>query len=123
MIAVDQTTFGAPGGNCFSACIASLLELRIEDVPYFMDSSRWWEDFETWLLPLGYFPLLVPLDGEWAPPGLHVLSGTSERGARHSVVARGREIVHDPHPGRAGLVTRDRTVVLVPLDPSRRTDL
>lgn len=33
---IDQTTFGVPGGNCFSACVASLLELSIDDVPYFM---------------------------------------------------------------------------------------
>ena len=118
MIPVDQTTFGFPGGNCFSACVASLLECPIDGVPYFMGSTRWWEDFERWLLPLGYYPILVPIDGTWAPPGLHILSGTSDRGARHSVVARGREIVHDPHPDRSGLATRDRTIVIVPLDPA-----
>ena len=29
---VDQTSFGFPGGNCFSACVASILELPIDDV-------------------------------------------------------------------------------------------
>lgn len=42
---VDQTTFGFPGGNCFSACIASLLEMPLDDVPYFMHGD-WYDAFQ-----------------------------------------------------------------------------
>ena len=35
----------------------------------------------------------------------------------HCVVARGREIVWDPHPSRAGLLDWQETTVLVPIDP------
>ncbi len=38
---VDQTTFGHPGGNCFSACVASLLEMSVDQVPYFMGHDDW----------------------------------------------------------------------------------
>lgn len=35
MIGVHQTVLTVPGGNCFEACIASLLEVPIDAVPYF----------------------------------------------------------------------------------------
>lgn len=38
---------------------------------------------------------------------------------QHSVVARGTEIIHDPHPSRAGVLSHDDVVVLVPFDPGR----
>jgi hypothetical protein len=41
MKSVDQTTFG-PNGNCFSACVASLLELPIDAVPFFMSAGDGW---------------------------------------------------------------------------------
>jgi hypothetical protein len=121
---VDQTTFGFPGGNCFSACVASLLELSIDDVPYLMDDDEWYLHFRRWLAPRGFYPLCFVLDGGWTPDGLHILSGKSPRDpdnqkALHSVVARGSEIAHDPHPSRAGLLRRDDVVVLIPLDPMR----
>lgn len=98
MTPVDQTVLWNPGGNCFSACVASLLDLGIDDVPYFMGDDQWWQRFEAWLLPRGYWPVSVPIDDEWFPPGLHILCGYTSKDALHSVVARGREILHDPHP-------------------------
>ena len=122
---VDQTTFGSPGGNCFSACVASLLEIPIEEVPYFMDGGAWFERFAEWLRPRGYWPLCFKSSRDgWTPAGLHILSGKSPRelanpNALHSVVAHGGEIEHDPHPSRAGILTRDDFVILVPIDPAR----
>ena len=120
---VDQTTFGFPGGNCFSACVASLLGLDLAAVPYFMDDEdKWWDFFSSWLRPHGMWAVCFELkrDG-WVPEGLHILSGTSPRAEKpedkHSVVADGRRIVHDPHPSRAGLASRDDVILLIPLDP------
>lgn len=131
---VDQTVFVVPGGNCFSACVATLLELELAEVPYFMGDGppdqpcNWFELFAAWLDPLGFYPLCCTLGGDdrWRPQGLHILSGLSPRAVdlgetwQHSVVARGDRIVHDPHPSRAGLCSRDDVVVLVPFDPARR---
>lgn len=128
MIAVDQTTFGFPGGNCFSACLASILELPIDDVPYFMgdsledDGGAWFKRFEEWLAPRNLYPVCFRVGDGWRPEGLHILSGKSPRAlaspkALHSVVARGRDVVHDPHPSRAGVLSHDDVVLLVPLDP------
>lgn len=121
---VMQTTFGFPGGNCFSACVASLLHLPIEDVPYFMGADdKWWDMFLAWLEPRGYYAICFPLRADQALPGYYVLSGRSPRGTAdadlHSVVARGLKIVHDPspEPRRGELLSREDAIVLVPLDP------
>lgn len=130
---VDQTVFTVPGGNCFSACVATLLELELDDVPYFMGDeppdqpSEWFERFAGWLARFGFYPLYCALGGDnrWRPHGLHILSGLSPRAAelgetwQHCVVARGTEIIHDPHPSRAGVLSHDDVVVLVPFDPRR----
>lgn len=120
---VDQTTFGNPGGNCFSACVASLLELPIEDVPYFMGAEDWLAEFNAWLRPHGFYAVPTEVNRYWEPAGLCILSGTTERSRAprdlHSVVARGYEALHDPHPSRAGLLTKKDVVMLVPLDPAR----
>lgn len=122
---VDQTTFGFPGGNCFSACVAGLLGVELLDVPYFMDEGEgWFERFNEWLQRRHrYWALCFKLaeQGKWRPDGLHILSGRSPRGKGpedyHSVVADGDRIVHDPHPSREGLLTHHDVVLLVPQDP------
>lgn len=50
MLPVFQTRFNGPGGgNCLSACVASLLELPIEQVPDFNASSGYWfRDLVDW---------------------------------------------------------------------------
>jgi hypothetical protein len=119
---VDQTRFGSPDGNCFAACVASLLEIPLEEAPDLMKLPDWYVAFEEWLRPRGLYPVGFSCDGEppgWALAGLHILSGGSPRGDfLHSVVARGREIVHDPHPSRDGLRSLKDRIVLVPLDPA-----
>jgi hypothetical protein len=48
---VDQTKFGRLAGNCMQACIASILEIPIEEA---FDSSpygpgkEWWNPFQEW---------------------------------------------------------------------------
>lgn len=116
---IDQTTFGHPGGNCFSACVASLLEIEIEAVPYFMGVQDWVPGFAKWLERYGYYPVFVsqaPTD-DWHPKGFYILGGQSPRGP-HAVVARGLEVVHDPHPSRDGLSKIEDCTLLVPFDPA-----
>lgn len=128
---VDQTTFGIPRGegfevgNCFSACVASLLELPIEDVPTFVtcepgDRLIWRTHFLSWLKPRGYYALTFQYneDIHCMPEGFCILGGQSPRGS-HAVVADKLTIVHDPHPSRAGLITREDFTVLIPFDPAR----
>jgi hypothetical protein len=112
---VDQTCFGVPEGNCLSACVASLLGLPIEEVPHFGDVGQH-EALCAWLNARGMYPLTFTAGpGEPGPPGYHIVGGQSERGP-HAVVGRGDRIVHDPHPSRAGLLTREDVTILVVAD-------
>ncbi len=122
---VDQTVFTVPGGNCFSACVATILGLELADVPYFMgdfeesDKAAWLERFRHWLAPHGYWPINFRMM-DWSPPpeAVYILSAGSPRGDwDHSVVAAGdRVVLHDPHPSRSGLVRLEKAeaTLLVP---------
>ena len=131
---VDQTR---KEHNCFSACLASVLELSIEDVPNFCQPGSSGthigqvEQAERWLRGgygytmvglfdyfqyLGY-PLLEvkPCD---LPSIYHVMTGwvSLKKEKVHAVVGLQGEMVHDPHPKRAGLVHVFTYTFLVPVD-------
>ena len=114
---VFQTTFGgcnAPlleRGNCLSACLASILELPITEVPNFhvvcdVDSIDWGDAVNQWLGTRGYWFLEMPWSQEHETlvlepyAGHYIMSGRSPRGNwRHGVVAGAGQICHDPRPG------------------------
>jgi hypothetical protein len=104
---VDQTTYGALDGNCFSACVASILELPIEDVPPFVIyGGDWARYFSRWLaardLAMTYYNAMR---GDRSPPGFSIAGGPSKRfgGRKHACVALDGIVVHDPHWSRDGL--------------------
>lgn len=114
---IDQTKFGVPEGNCFAACVASLLRLPIDAIELLPHDGTWFDAFTRWLRPRGLYPIIVGYGDEWTPSGFYILSGQSPRGDfLHSVVAKGRSIVHDPHPSRAGILTRQDCIILAPID-------
>lgn len=112
---VDQTLFGYPSGNCFAACVASVLELPLADVPNFMlNHATWFEDAYAWLATRGFTPLFVKADavrcGYVDPRPLidaghyFIVGGLSPRGEHlHSIVQHRGVTVHDPHQSRAGI--------------------
>jgi hypothetical protein len=124
MIPVYQTNFDVPGGNCFSACVASILELPLEQVPYFMENDHsWWQKFNKWLKLRNMYG--VYLLEEWSveiPAGIHIASGIVEVETaglcNHAVVARGKKVIHDPHPEGGGVDEIEHRVVLVPMNPA-----
>jgi hypothetical protein len=120
---VDQTIFGLPDGNCLAACVASLLHLDIADVPNFCEghADGWFSRMGAWLRERGlaafWFkgPPLESLADVYV-----IVSGQSPRGDYlHATVWRGSEMVHDPHPSRAGIGEVSDTIVLLALNPSR----
>lgn len=117
---VDQTLFhGEPGqiGNCMQAAVASLLELDLDDVPHFAAIEHgWWEAFLEFCAARGF--AVVICDPAPSSELLGLAGGPSPRGVLHMVVARGDEVVHDPHPSRAGLEAIRETWYLVPFDPA-----
>lgn len=92
-------------GNCFAACLASLLELPLWAIPPFEDMfarSDWMERVQWWLLHM-FSRTLVRIDGDSQPCKFYIASGMSARGVRHSVIYSDGQMVHDPHPSGAGI--------------------
>lgn len=102
----DQTILhgGQVPGNCLQAAVASILELPLEAVPHFvLFGSKWADALWTFLGELGY-DVHVKANREFCPRDYCLMSGQSPRGDfLHVVVALGGEMVHNPHPSRAGL--------------------
>lgn len=130
---IDMTKFGPNNGNCFSACLASILEVPLEEVPEVQPElkGRWMEPFDAWLAARGLAlidvslrrsKLYEPSDGVWC-----VLSGPSPRyDCDHSVVGLSHDgdivMEFDPHPSREGLKTITSVGFLVPLRPEQVFD-
>jgi hypothetical protein len=118
MIPVYQDIFGEEG-NCMSACLASILEIPLKEVPCFVDNGAgkngdWFRNMFSWLHERGwdFFPYyigVIPLDWNNLPEHLqdvhcyHLASGPGPRGWGHATVGWKGTIVHDPHPSKAGL--------------------
>jgi hypothetical protein len=84
-------------GRCFSACLASILELPEQDVPSFLEGNQT-AAADKWLAKRGMAYHQYDSKGAPAPIGWHIITGTSPRGGQHAVVGRDGRIVHDPHP-------------------------
>lgn len=114
---VDQIIFGSPNGNCLTACLASILEIPLETIPFNGDTG-WFDKLNAWLYPRGFYALCFEFHDLWRPSGLYILCGRSPRGDfSHCVVAKGDSIIHGPHPSRAGVLSWDDGTIIVPLDP------
>ncbi len=100
---VDQTTYGPYDGNCFSACLASILEIPIDEVPLFL--GAYWDGFLPWLREHGLWVSFYRRSERRVPLGYSIAGGRSMRfaGRMHACVAYDGMIVHDPHPSRDGL--------------------
>jgi hypothetical protein len=120
---VDQTTFGHGTGNCFAACVASILGLELDAVPFFMDhGDEWLQAFREWLKPRGLWPLSVHCDDPsllsgWVLVGGHNPRYPDDPDKLHSVVYYNGDLWHDPHPSREGLLSVSDYTVLIPLAP------
>lgn len=140
MIPVDQTTFGVPDGNCFSACVASIMEVPIDEVPLFMKDANgvpyvggaWWPPFLRWLRERDWTCLFYGDDDPAWPEarkiireGEHVIvGGDNMHGSPHACVALDGVVVFDPNPRRRadgdhGLSTVEDWFIMLRLDDPR----
>lgn len=108
-------------GDCFRACIASVLHLNIEEVPHFADKT---ETFKEAMVPCQEFlsrynlsiisymfkadsaEEIIDLQKQascWSvSPLTYIIGGISPRGHSHVVVANTAGDFHDPHPESRG---------------------
>lgn len=100
MIPIYQTING-PKGNCYEACLASILELKLEEVPIF-NGPKWYKLAEEWALKENIQLKFIiniesiynqPYPDKYAIAGLRTISNFT-----HSVVVKGYNIIHDPSP-------------------------
>ncbi len=124
---------GIPG-DCLRTAVASLLDEPILDVPHFGMAEGWWEALTDYAKSLGDVVLYYPIKEGHAEPdtfeewpalrrwvdnnmaGLVLLGGPSPRGPfGHEVVGNtDMQLVHDPHPSRAGLAAVEDVILWMP---------
>jgi hypothetical protein len=134
---VTQTIVGRQG-NCYAACLASIFEISIEEVPEFhdgvvagMDSNEvnriWNTNVRNWLrdcFGLGVVVLTFENANQWHGlwlQGYHIVSGGSPRepGMLHATVWHDGVMVHDPHPVPAPLMDLKVIDILYPINPAK----
>ena len=121
---VFQTTFGEPLGNCFPACLASLLEVPLDVFPFPPYEDNWMQQVDKTLQKMGYAYVewAGSIDFSWAGKFLCIVHGISPRGLRHSVIAKHfidegmhkYEFKHDPHPDGGWIKDVEGVGVLIP---------
>lgn len=127
MIPIKQTKIWPESGNCFSACVASLLHLPIDDVPVFENDpgqeGSWVDKWQEWLRPRNLNFVCLKAGYNYTR-GYAIVSksGAGHDGEPHAFIVRDGQPVFDPHPrvqdAKDMLSDWDYWYILVPLDPS-----
>ncbi len=123
---VFQTRLGRGTGNCFSACLASIFEVPLEEVDHCScENPNWLQNTEAWLAKRGLFYVEITIAGltctEFPTGSLVMLGGLTKTGVEHVVVAKaylseGKQCfstVHDPYPEGARM-NHFHTVIIFP---------
>lgn len=96
-------------GDCLRACVASLLDLPLSEVPHFSAHTEgWFLKLGLWLQARGI--CIATLYGPQHVDTYHLALGLSN-GLRHAVVMRNNVTVHNPaRPSRAHIAALERAV-------------
>jgi len=123
-------------GNCFQACVASILEIPLEEAfdcrPFDLtdaigkpvDEAPDFVAFNEWLSRYGFQSIFVqafPMPRMTTLRGFHLLeveSTTLKKGESHIVVIRDGEVVHDPNPNAKEIGKVVGVYLIVPMDPA-----
>lgn len=113
-------------GNCMQACVASLFNVPMGEVPSFAADKQWFKAFRGFIRSKGYEPMsrFKERDSDiHVPSGLHLVSGKSSRGCEHMVIYKNGTLFHDPHPSNEGISEVLELTMLIPLDPASFTKI
>lgn len=131
MLPQVQDEEGWPRGSCVQYAYATLLGIPAEQVPRFDPDAlaqlgeEQGDRERAWLASIGYelFEISTSPDRSFSeeflsyvPEVPHLMSGISPRGYGHRCVGIGGQLVHDPHPSQAGLLTVYSLGFLIPLE-------
>ncbi len=118
MIPINQTKFSTEttSGNCFAACIASILEKDINDIPHldFNESfSEYLERFHKYLESINFLYIECERHGllntNFNYINYHLICGKgprkrNDKNIDHCVIGYKGIIYFDPHPSKEGLL-------------------
>ncbi len=110
-------------GDCFRACVASILELEPEALPNPHDAQHWGNTWNLALEAIGIRPLwLKDWQGDWFGGYWIACIPSVNIEGNHCVVMHGPKLAHDPGNGRqvesVSLDDIREAVILLPFDPS-----
>lgn len=132
----DQTTFSdkesGTHGDCFRACVATLLQIDPVHLPHPIAASGEWSGaFFPAIRKRGFIIRNMEFLGGEIPdceivderyhgvsvPRIVMAAGPSPRDVMHSVLfdRTSQRVIHDPHPSRAGLVSIESFDYLAPI--------
>lgn len=138
MIEVEQTRFGGPNepigeaGNCFAACLASVLEVSICSLPEVPHIEKHFEEYDEWLKFHGLGMVCMAHDWDRCIFPGYLIAGCESafyadqvaKGGGHVVIVKDGEVVWNPNPFDKRPLWRIQTkldgfiYVLYRLDPS-----
>lgn len=131
---VFQTDFSFKTGNCGEACVASILEIELSDIPMLhnpddpTDGETYCRNLRNFLSEFGLSYIDIAMSEGHDPEDFFkdcwvIAVGKSLRATedwhKHGVVWRNGEIVHDPHPSGAGLEEIAMYGVFIKMDPAK----
>jgi hypothetical protein len=111
---VDENGIHITKGNCYTACLASLLECKIEDLPAFHEFQADGSWFTVTFEILKKYGLTMDVNHKDLIPEYYSIAlGPSPRGHwGHAVIYYKDKLFHDPHPEGNGLKSVDQYLVI-----------
>ena len=111
---INQTIMNFKNGNCMQACVASILEKDLDEVPNFMSQgdSRFFKILKKYFSDLNIDLINVHPDYQEDIYDHYAIAiGTSPRNKKqnHSVVWFQGKVVHDPHPDNSGIASKPKS--------------
>ena len=112
----------ANGGDCMRACVASLFNIALSEVPDLSDHG-WQTELREWARPRGYGFVTIECPNEDVfrdsfSDGFLIVAGQSARDRLHAVIYKDGKLWHDPHPASTGIDRVRQVDFFYPLLPS-----
>ena len=125
---VKQLICNNENGDCFRACVASILERPVESVPNFVRKNQTdeelWKLHNSWAANENFRYVLIFLEkNRWDVLDniFCIASGKSPRGEHYHAVVWHNGIIHDPHPSNDFLAEDPAYfILLVPFSLRKR---